>query len=212
MNIAKSDDTSIEKFIDELKEANVYNVLNKDLLSDPNENYQKIEKIVTECREKHLPMRTVKFNKHRHKNSSWITSGIIKSIQSRDKLYLKLKKPPVNSTQHAAYKLNLKSHNNLLNKLIMCAKKDYYHTEFMKYKRDVKNTWRTINNLLCRKNRKSNDPVHLKVFSKDITNKKEIAEEFNNYFTSIGPRLSNSIPNTSISHLGYLNNIISSKF
>ena len=40
---------------------------------------------------KHLPDKTVKFNKYRHKLNPWMTSGILESIRSRDKMYKKLK-------------------------------------------------------------------------------------------------------------------------
>ena len=57
---------------------------------DPNINYDKLEKILCEAKEKHLPVKTVKFNKYKHKRSPWITLGILKSIKFRDGLYKKL--------------------------------------------------------------------------------------------------------------------------
>ena len=36
-----------------------------------------------------MPFTRVKFDKHRHKKEKWITTGIIKSIKYRDKLYKK---------------------------------------------------------------------------------------------------------------------------
>ena len=125
---------------------------------------------------------------------------------------MKLKKTPVALSQHFILKQNLKTYNTILNKLITNAKKDYYHNEFSRYKGDIKKTWATINNLLCRKNRKSNHPSHLKIASKDVTNKEEIASEFNKYFTSIGPILSNAIPTTTRSHRSYITRVINSKF
>ena len=123
--------------------------MNHEPFADPNRNYEILETIIKECKEKHLPIKTVKFDKYKHKKSNWITPGIIKSIQYRDKLYMNLKKTPFSSTQHAILKQNLKTYNTILNKLIMNAKKDYYHNEFSRYKGDIKKTWSTINNLLC---------------------------------------------------------------
>ena len=45
-----------------------------------------------------------------------------------------------------------------------------------------------------------------------MTNKQEIASEFNKYFTSIGPSLSNAIPTTTQSHRSYLLRVINNKF
>ena len=138
VQISKSDETSINNFVLELQSKNVYDLLDKELYNDPNRNYEIIEKVINDCKEKHLPTSIKKFNKYKHKNSQWITNGIIKSIQFRDKLYLKLKKTPRDSHLHLILKQNLKTYNTVLNKLIVTAKKDYYYNEFTKYKRDVK--------------------------------------------------------------------------
>ena len=47
--------------------------------SNPNKNYNIIDTIITSLITKHFPTKTVKFNKHKHKNNSWITKGIINS-------------------------------------------------------------------------------------------------------------------------------------
>ena len=212
VKICKSDENSINNFVTELNGQDIYRLLNNDLFADPNSNYEIMEKVIDDCRKKHLPTQVLKFNKYKHKKSDWITVGIMKSIHFRDILYLTLKKTPLHSDLHETYKQNLKAYNKILNKQIMNAKKDYYHNEFQKYKRDVKNTWATINNLLCRKNRKSSHPTNIKIFGKNVTDKNEIADEFNTYFTSIGPTLSDAIPQTAKTHRSYLNRIILSKF
>ena len=63
-----------------------------ELLSDPNINYEKLEKIITDANIKCFPTNEVKFNKYKHKISPWMTSGILNSIKFRDKLYCKWKK------------------------------------------------------------------------------------------------------------------------
>ena len=128
--ICKTDESSINNFITDLNSRCIYQKMNREPFSDPNNNYEILEKNIKECKEKHLPIKTVKFDKYKHKKSNWITPGIIKSIQYRDKLYMNLKKTPFSSTQHAILKQNLKTYNTILNKLIMNAKKDYYHNEF----------------------------------------------------------------------------------
>ena len=58
---------------------------------DPNFHYEKFEKNITITYDKHFPEQCVKFNKYKHKRSNWITSGKLKSIEFRDKLYKLLK-------------------------------------------------------------------------------------------------------------------------
>ena len=56
-----------------------------------NIDYNKFEKIITKSYDKHFPEKYVKFNKYKYKLSNWITSGILKYIEFRDKLYKRLK-------------------------------------------------------------------------------------------------------------------------
>ena len=83
-------DTAITNFRGELTEMDISSLLNANLATDPNTDYEKLEKIVTKTYDKHFPEKRVKFNKYKHKRSNWITSGILKSIEFRDKLYKRL--------------------------------------------------------------------------------------------------------------------------
>ena len=66
--------------------------MDKQDTSDPNLNYNTILDVITKAKETCLPTQIVKFNKHKHKDSKWISQGIIKFIAHRDKLYVNLKK------------------------------------------------------------------------------------------------------------------------
>ena len=57
-----------------------------------------------------MPLKRVKFDKHKHKKSNWITAGLIRSIKFRDKLYLKMKQTPAHSEAYANIKINLKTY------------------------------------------------------------------------------------------------------
>ena len=86
--------------------------------ADPNRNYDVLEHSITSAINKHLPTKTIKFNKHKHKNSNWITQGIIKSIKYRDMLYRKLKKTNPYCQQHEVMVINLHTYNNILKRSI----------------------------------------------------------------------------------------------
>ena len=58
--------------------------MDHDLFCDPNENYQHFEEIILNAKAKHLATKTVKFKKHKHKLSQWMTNGILNSIKYRD--------------------------------------------------------------------------------------------------------------------------------
>ena len=70
--------------------------------TDPNENYEILEREVhTEC----FPERIVRFNDKKHKKTPWITTGILNSINRRNKLCKVLKQTKTDAISYAKKKL-----------------------------------------------------------------------------------------------------------
>ena len=90
--------------------------LNNNLMSDPNLSYEAFEDFVIRIKHKHMPMKTVRFDKNKYKMTKWVTTRIIKSIKFRDKLYKQLKSIPVNSQEYNTMKINVKTYNQILKK------------------------------------------------------------------------------------------------
>ncbi len=76
---------------------NIINKLNTSPNDIPNNNYNILHTIIENATNKHIPDKVVKFNKHKHKKSNWITKGIIKSISFRDKLHYEFKQTTPNT-------------------------------------------------------------------------------------------------------------------
>ena len=96
-------ESTIQDFRNELMNSNIISKLNPNLMSDVIEEYNTFEKITLNASNKHFPVKKVKVIKHRHKLSKWITTGIIKSIEHRDKMYKRLKMLPAawaDETEH----------------------------------------------------------------------------------------------------------------
>ena len=146
IQIKKASNKDIANLKKELSEVDICERLNLFAYANPNDNYNIVEEIITKLINKHLATRTVKFNKHKHKGSLWITKGIIKSIEYRDKLYISLKKTNVNTVQHATIKTNFKTYNKILRANIRLAKTKYYRECFELCKNDIKGTWYQIDN------------------------------------------------------------------
>ena len=138
-------DESILNLQTELNNASIYDMLDTDLHTDPTENLNILNRSIDQAEVKHLPIKYVKFNKHKHKRSSWSTNGIIRYIAFRDKLYIRLKQVSVDSEMFIHLKTNLKTYQLILKRLIRNAKKVYFQKQFDKFKSDIKNTWYTIN-------------------------------------------------------------------
>ena len=64
---------------------------------------------ILRAKNKHMPCKLVKLNKYKHKKSTWITQGLLKSIRYRDKLYkqLRLSNPNSLGLHYDTLKFNL---------------------------------------------------------------------------------------------------------
>jgi hypothetical protein len=140
--------------------------LSKELLTldrstdiNPNITYNIVHNVIQTVKLIHMPCILIKFNKYKHKKSKWITKGIIKSIQFRDNLYRIHKMTNPDSVLFTVQKINLNTYNNILKKAIRLAKKQYYEALFIKFKDDMKGTWKTINDILNKTKGKENSLV-----------------------------------------------------
>ena len=64
---------SKQKLLNELIDIDIYSKMDKNLCESPNSNYKILEKELQKCKEKHMPIKVVKYNKHKHKKNAWIT-------------------------------------------------------------------------------------------------------------------------------------------
>ena len=66
--------------------------------------------------------------------------------------------------------------------------------------------WKGIQQLITLKHESKRQPSIITVKGKDVTNPKNIANAFNNFFTNIGPSLSKTIPQSKENFKNFLNN------
>ena len=193
ITVETKDDTSLNNFINELENLNIPAQLNSELNANPNNNYRIFNKAVNFAKEKHLPIKKKKFNRHKHKINKWITRGILKSINTKNKLYKQLvqtSKRNVDAYEHLKVRFN--RYRNILKHSIKDAKRIYFQNIFAKFKHDIKRTWSIINEPLHRKK----ETISSRLFyhnGKTLEDPSEIANAFNEYFISIGPSLANKI-------------------
>ena len=76
---------------------------------------------------------------------------------------------------------------------IRASKREYYFKTFTAQKNDIKKTWKTIYETLNRRKNKSKFPSEFIVNNRSIADHKEIADQFNIFFSNIGSTLSDSI-------------------
>jgi len=98
-----------------------------------NENYSNFSSILSELLNTFFEVKTVKFNKYKHRKSKWITKGLMKSIYYRDKQYVKLKSTSQNSPEYQPLLDRFKTYNAVLKRALREAKRLYYHGRFQKF-------------------------------------------------------------------------------
>ena len=84
---------------------------NHQALLNPNDNDEILNTIIKYNIKTYFPTRFVIYNEHKHKQSSWIINGIIRSITFRANLYRTLKQTSPNSNQFPLLKINLRTYN-----------------------------------------------------------------------------------------------------
>ena len=140
-----------------------------------------------------MPTKFEKFKKYKRKKNSWITSGIIKSIQFRNTMYRDLKLLSADEQRYNILKQNLRSYNYILRKNIKQAKRLHYHKCFHTFKTGMKKTWSLINKVLNKTETEDSFPHYFIIDGQAFNDKKAIANMFNNFFTNIGIKLANDI-------------------
>ena len=99
-------EAATHNFREELRSLDISSQLSPNLITDPNPEYDIFERITVTAYEEHFPNKRVKVSKYKHKLSPWITEGLIKSIEFRDKLYKRLKACPQDNSEHNRMETN----------------------------------------------------------------------------------------------------------
>lgn len=135
----------------------------------------------------------IKINSKKKHRKQWITNGLVNSINRKDKLYKEHRKHPNDLSKKHEF-INYK---NNLTTIIRTAKRNYYQIRIDTCKNNSKILWNTVNELTGKTKTENNITEIHNVQGISVTDSSEIATEFNNYFSNVGPELANKIPQTS---------------
>ena len=98
-------------------------------------------------------------------------------------------------------------YRNFVTNQIRSAKNKYYIELFEKSRKDAKKSWKIINSLLNKNSNSENKIAKLEVDGATLSDGREIAGAFNSFFSTIGEKIANSIPNSHVSHLDFMPNL-----
>ena len=98
---------ALQNFRSDIEKSNIFDLLGHDPYQDPNTNNNKLNDKLMKLKDKNLPIRFKKSDKHKHKGNKWITKGILKSIEYKDKLYKALKSTAQPNSSYTVRKQSL---------------------------------------------------------------------------------------------------------
>ena len=140
---------------------------------------------ITHAINKHAPLVKLTPSQRKLKLKPWITSGIFKSIKTKQSLY---KTHFINGND--SHKQFYKKYSNKLTKIKFLAKQQYFKFEFEQSKSNCYRSWRLIESLIssCKKS------SALKCWDLNMTDPTSMADIFNDYFCNVGKTLAEKIP------------------
>ena len=136
----------------------------------------------------HAPLRKVSRREVKLKQKPWITNKLIRLIKKKDKLYKNsIKTRRVNDIR------KYKTFSKELNKSIGKSKRNHYNKLVRRSTKSSKLIWKQVNEIVQLKGKKTNQILHVQGSDgSEIYNPQQISESFNQFFVSIGKKLSSS--------------------
>ena len=178
----KFENFSITNFRDDISQQN-WSIINNFL--DPNDMWAAWKNLFLECVDKHAPIRSKRIRPNR---SPWITPILKKRFRKRNVLKIKA----IHSNNASDWSIYKKFKNSVTDE-IRKAKEIYYVNSLNDSKGNPRDTWKIINNLMSR--RSINPSIkEIKVNGVSVHDREGLSSAFNDHFSSIGPKLANSIP------------------
>ena len=139
------------------------------------------------------PIKKVKKKNHKNLGKPWITQGILKSIRSKNKIHKSFLSEK-NTNRKKELHEKFKTKRNILVRVIRVSQKLHYKSYFEENKTNIKKTWEGIKRVININKRNKVSPNRLDNGNGMITDKKDLANEFNKFFSTIGENINKKIP------------------
>ena len=179
-----------------LVNVNWANVLNQ---SETNSAFNNFDEVWSIAFEQCFPLKNVKTNRSRQKINDFFTVGLLTSRSKKINLYRNFLK-----NRTAENKCTYLAYRNCYNKTVRAAKKLHFNSK-IDLNCNPKNAWEFLNQAIG-KNSKSNSNISdIRVHNKIISDPIEIANNFNDFFSSIAENIVSEIPPTRAKPEDYMN-------
>ena len=179
-------DFNQQNFILDYFSVNWKNVINLEK-NDVNHSLQSFFDSVNDLLKMHVPYKKVKKYKLKFKGKPWISSGLQKSISTKNSIfknYINKKIPHIKEELHQ----KCKNYRNTIATLMKKSKQNYFTKYFETNIKNLKSTWKGIRSIISLKNSNSSSPNVINFNNELKSDPLKIANVFNNYFSSIGEK------------------------
>ena len=159
--------------------------------NNPNEDFTKFLTVFNTTLDKTCKLVKPKTSKRNNKCNPWITVSIINSVNKKHELRQEWDNTVTHKLPHGNPILYSKfsEYRKQLKKVIKWSKHNHYCNQFGKVKGDMKKTWELINSIRG-KNKRAIKPLFT-IDNERITDRRIIANKFNEYFVSIASNMNN---------------------
>ena len=166
--------------------------------------FENFNKMLIKVYEESFPLTKVKIQ---YRNRlPWLSDNPKALIKHKNKLYRISKKHPTvyNDSRYKQLK-------NRLTSMLKSEEKTFYQGQIIENKNNLKKVWTIIKQVINKKKVSRNSEQFISN-NKTVTDPKEIANGFNDFFVNIGPSLSAKIDDCGVSHRHFLTENIPSSF
>ena len=154
-------------------------------IDDVNKKYSTFTDIFSELYDECFPEKVIK--KKNVNKKPWLSAEIKNMCKRKYSLFKKYLRNP---TGHR--RKTYKQFRNKVNIAVRDAKRNYYDIKFKHALNDAKSTWKVINEILNKKKEKLLiDEIEFD--GKTVTNKSEISNLFNNFFSTVGKKIHDNV-------------------
>ena len=204
LNVRKVTIDSIQQIEKTLSEYN-WDVLN---VLDANDGYNLILNEITTKLNQECPEKNIIIPSNKIIREPWMTKGLIKSSQEKDKLFRKSAGLDKTNPKYLRYL----TFRNKYNSLKRTVKQKYYCDKIEYFRRNSKKLWSTMQHMINSKHDKSQPIDTFLIDGKMMSDPKMISNEFCKYFTNISKHLANKVPASNKSFQQYLGDSFEDSF
>ena len=152
----------------------------------------------------HCPEVEKEINYKNLRREPWMTKRIMNSIKKSKSLY---KKSISSNQENANISTKYKEYSRILMKTKRVVKTKYYIDKCTEYRNNTRNLWKIINKIVGKVNNKCEIIDHIKVDNIRCYSSQLIANEFGKFFSNVGKRYAEKIPDPKHKREHYLGKI-----